>query len=96
MNFWPLKIGKYLLLTVTTGNVGLTGRSAFGPWRKWAGVAIGPCGPNLSPVELCPTCVPPFRVVEIVRWPDRGVTIVPLGITVRWGGVIGWARVVVA
>src|SRR5689334_21604813 len=90
MNFWPLKIGKYLLLTVTTGNFGLTGRSALGPWRRWADVTIGPCGPNLSPVGLCPTCVPPCGLGGIIRRPDRSSEI-----AARWGVVIGRARVVV-
>jgi len=54
---------------------------------------IGPCGPNFSPVGLCPTCVPPCRPGGTVRWPDRGVTIGLLGIAVRWGGVIGRTRV---
>jgi len=43
----------------------------------------------LSPVGLSPTCAGACGLGGIACWPDRGVPIGPLGITVRWEGVIG-------
>src|ERR1700678_4435042 len=88
MYFCPLLIGKYLLLTVTTGNFGFAPASAFGPPGKRAGVASGPCGPNLSPVGLSPACVGPRGPCGSVRRSSRGVLPGLLGVTVFWNGVL--------